>query len=309
MAVKPAHARYIKLGPGDAWCKAAFEGNQVHFGHTETPHELCLEGDWGEITRRLVAAGHTQSKATDYTREIRDFYSFGSDCVWITFVDGRLWWAFADPEVYWLGPENKTHGARMRRTLAPWSDKDLRGAELQMDRLSSRLTLTASYRQTICRVKAEDYLFRRLNGDEEPIVAEARALQDGVVKVAATMIAALHWSDFEDLVDLIFARTGWQRVSRLGGTQKDIDLELKEPATGARAFVQVKSQAGQKELSDYISRWRVIGHYDHMFFVCHSPNGDLSAMHEPGVHVWARDRLADMAVRTGLFGWLTDRSM
>ena len=31
------------------------------------------------------------------------------------------------------------------------------------------------------------------------------------------MIAELHWADFEIMVDLIFARGGWQRTSVLGG--------------------------------------------------------------------------------------------
>ncbi|MBP0115736.1 hypothetical protein [Bradyrhizobium vignae] len=35
------------------------------------------------------------------------------------------------------------------------------------------LTKVASYRRTICAVKAQDYLLRRINGIEEPIVAKA----------------------------------------------------------------------------------------------------------------------------------------
>lgn len=60
------------------------------------------------------------------------------------------------------------------------------------------------------------------------------------------MIASLHWADFETLVDLMFARMGWQRVSRVGGSQKDTDLVLIQPATGEAAFVQVKSKAGKR---------------------------------------------------------------
>ena len=46
------------------------------------------------------------------------------------------------------------------------------------------------------------------------------------------------------MVDLIFARNGWQRVTDVGGSQKDIDLILMQPTTGEKAFVQVESRAG-----------------------------------------------------------------
>ncbi len=61
-------------------------------------------------------------------------------------------------------------------------------------------------------------------------------------------------------------------------------------------------------LDDYIGRFRRSGTYDRMFFVCHSPAGTLSVDDTAGVHIWAGDRLADAAVKAGLFDWLTERS-
>jgi hypothetical protein len=142
----------------------------------------------------------------------------------------------------------------------------------------------------------------------EPIVVQAKNIQLKMIETAETMIAALHWADFEDMVDLIFARTGWQRQSRVGGTQKDIDIDLLEPATGARAFVQVKSRSSQKELEGYIDIWKSIGGYEHMFFVCHSPTTALDSRDEPAVHIWTRRTLADKAISVGLFEWLIERS-
>jgi hypothetical protein len=129
-----------------------------------------------------------------------------------------------------------------------------------------------------------------------------------MVAVAAEMIAALHWADFETLVDLIFARSGGQRISRVGGTQKDVDLILEQPTTGEKAFVQVKSKAGQAVLDNYVDRFRRRGADEQWFFVCHSPKGALNADDESRLHVWAGDRLADAAVRAGLFDWLTERT-
>ncbi len=174
--------------------------------------------------------------------------------------------------------------------------------------MSTLLTQVAGYRQTICRIKPEGYLLRRINAVEEPVVARAHEVRSAMVAVAAEMIAGLHWADFETLVDLIFARSGWQRVSRVGGTQKDVDLILEQPTTGEKAFVQVKYKAGQAVLDDYVDRVRRSGTYQRIFFVCHSPKGALSADNESRLHVWAGDRLADAAVRAGLFDWLTERT-
>jgi hypothetical protein len=93
-----------------------------------------------------------------------------------------------------------------------------------------------------------------------------------------------------------------------GENLTDVDLILEQPATGEKTFVQVKSKAGQAVLDDYVDRFRRSGTYDRMFFVCHSPKGTLSTDDDAKLHVWAGGRLADTAVRAGLFDWLTERT-
>jgi hypothetical protein len=307
--INPQTFRYIKLGRGGAWAQSCFAEGQIQFGYRAAPHEVCQRGDWDAIHRLLVEAGRSPAKASDGVREIRDFYSLGADCLWITFADGRLWWALAQPEVIWSGASNDGgSGPRFRRTIGGWRNESIHGEPLRIDQLNSKLTQVAAYRQTICRVKVEAYLVRRINGIEEPIVARARELRSDMAAVAAEMIADLHWADFETLVDLIFARSGWQRVSRVGGEQADTDLVLEQPTTGERAFVQVKSKAGQAVLDDYVGRyWRASG-YDRFFFVCHSPKTELATDSDPRLHVWAGERLADATVQAGLFDWLVERS-
>ena len=306
--INPQEIRYIKLGRGGGWAQPSFERSELHFGYRTVSHDLCLQGDWDAVVRTLTAEGRSLGKARDGTREVRDFYTLGSDCLWITFADGHLWWAFAEPEVTWLGVEEDGQGARMRRTVDGWHKVNIQGEPLRIDDLSTRLTQVAAYRQTVCSVKASDYLLRRINGIEEPVVARAREARSAMIAVAIEMIAGLHWADFETLADLIFARAGWQRISRVGGTQADTDLVLEQPTTGETAFVQVKSKAGQAVLDDYIGRFRRRGTYDRLFFICHSPAGTLSVDDTAGVHIWAGDRLADVAVKAGLFDWLTERS-
>ena len=76
--------------------------------------------------------------------------------------------------------------------------------------------------------------------------------REAMLDVTVDALKLLDWRDFETLVDLIFARSGWNRVSAVGGNQKLIDLE--QSMTRERAAVQVKSQANQKALDDYTRR-------------------------------------------------------
>ncbi len=307
--IDPKDIRYIKLGAGGKWVQVSIDRSEIHFSHRTVPHELCRRGDWDSVVECLVTGGRSPAKAKDAAREIRDFYTLGPDCLWITFADGHLWWAFAETEVVWLGSEEDGRGARMRKTVDGWRKANIKGEPLRTDHLSTKLTQVAAYRQTICRVKEADYLMRRINAVGEPVVARAGEARQAVVAVASELIAGLHWADFETLVDLIFARSGWQRVSRVGGKQADVDLVLEQPATGETAFVQVKSKAGQSVLDDYIGRFRRGEIYDRMFFVCHSPKGESLVVDGANLHVWTGDRLADAAVKAGLFDWLVERAM
>ena len=112
--INPEEFRYIKLGRGGSWAQPAFERGELHFGYRTVSHDLCLrgvQGDWEAVTRFLTEAGRSLGKARDGVREIRDFYTLGSDCLWITFAEGHLWWAFAEPEVTWLGMAEDGQGS------------------------------------------------------------------------------------------------------------------------------------------------------------------------------------------------------
>lgn len=311
-SIAPAQVRYIKLGQKNAWARASLDRGEIHFGYKTVPHDVCLTGDWEHLTRNFKAVdGKREGKAKDCTRELRDFYEMGADCLWITFADDHLWWAFAKPGVTWLGEERDGRGARFRTTIGTWRNTDINGNPLRIQELSSRLTQVAAYRQTICRVAASDYLIRRINGIEEPVLIQARKAREAMRTAASEMIEKLHWADFETMVDLIFARSGWRRVSRLGGTQKDVDLILDLPTTGERAAVQVKSKADQALVDRCVETMSRGGAYDRVFFVCHSARSELAlADTDPSdtkAHLWTGSALADAALGAGLFDWLMER--
>jgi len=129
-----------------------------------------------------------------------------------------------------------------------------------------------------------------------------------MTEIADRLIRNLHWRDFEILCDLIFARSGWQRIAELGGLQKDTDLVLAQATTGERAFVQIKSASNQTELDRYVERYDADSNFDRMFFVCHSPKGTLHASASKPVHLWTGQATARQAVAAGLFDWLMQKA-
>lgn len=304
--LRPSQIRYIKLGAGGSFARQCLAQGELQLGYHEVPHEPCAGGDWEAMLRHLQAVRRTPGKAKDSTREVQDFYTLGSDCLWITFADGFLWWGFAESEVRMMAGASPPLASRARKIIGGWRNTSLSGAPLPMSELTTRLTQVANYRGTICAVRAGDYLLGKINGEEQPVLATATAARRAMIASAKAMIAELHWADFEVMVDLIFARGGWQRVSRLGGTMADIDLLIEQPTLGETASVQVKSRASQPVLEEHIAYFAASG-LSRTFFVCHSPEGALAINGAAGVHLWTGEHLAEIAVKSGLFDWLMDR--
>ena len=299
-------SRYIKLGGKGQWNEISLQNGELHFGYGNVPHELALTLDREQIKKYLIKNGRDAQRASEETRQVVDFYSLDASCVWITFSQGYMWWTFADPEVTWLG-KPAGHGDRMRKSIGGWRNTDTNKVPLRMQTLSTRLTQIANYRRTICTVEATDYLMRRINGVQEPIILQANKARDALLSVTAEAITTLHWRDFEILVDVVFARSGWHRASTVGGLQTTHDLVLEQPTTKERAAVQVKSQTTQQVLDKYIQQCDQTGTFSRIFFVCHSPKGPLVAPDRPDVHVWAGREFASTVLRLGLHEWVLER--
>lgn len=298
--VAPNEIRYIKLGANNGWANHCIQNDRIEFGHHSVPHHLAASGNW-EGVRRSWGGEISRNKVS----EVRDFYTLGADCLWITFANGHLWWAFAQEYVTPNQTQSSAQGSRYRKVIGSWKSTDVQGNPLRLDDLSSKLTKTAAYRQTICRVEAKDYLLRLINGEEEPGVALAKTKRAEFADALVPLIQSLHQNDFEILTDLLFSRLGWVRISKLGGTQKDTDLVLEQPATQERALVQVKSSADQGVLDNYAERFADMNP-EKSFFVCHSPRGQLQAKN--GVTIWSGGRLAERVIQAGLTDWLLARS-
>lgn len=310
MRLEPNQVRYIKLGPGGGWWPVCRDRAEIHFGFTDEPHDEAASGDWDAVWKRWFEIRGDRTKASNDTREIRDFYSLGENDLWVTIEEGYLWWAFAGREMFLTDGETATYGARYRKLIGKWSNQSLGGRSLTIRNISGKLTMLAGYRRTICSVREKDYLLRLLNDDRDPdVLAAIEAEQEFALRLYR-LIQKLTWQDFEILTDLMFARAGWRRATELGRHQKSIDLELEHPATSERAVVQVKSAAGQQALDDFALACEPRHDVRHIFFVCHSPFMPLKpapvAPHQR-LHVWSMMSLSTAVLESGLARWVQDR--
>jgi hypothetical protein len=122
------------------------------------------------------------------------------------------------------------------------------------------------------------------------------------------MVRRLHWKDVELLIDLVFAWTGWTRISVLGATQKDIDMEVRNLTADEIAFVQVKSSADQKALNHYIEQFEAQrDRYARMIFAVHTPHGLTPPTDDGRVQVWTGEYIARLVVGLGLGEWVESR--
>ena len=178
------------------------------------------------------------------------------------------------------------------------------GRRLFLSEIPGDISQLQGFRGTVCSVKASEGLNRLLDGERRPAHAAVSHAVDSLAKEVSAAIQSLHWKDFETLVDLLFRHAGWRRLSVLGETMKDVDLELEEPITGERYQVQIKSSAGAPEF--LACRDDFAGHgYRKLFFVVHSPHPSLTSdLANESVELIMPDRLGRMIVDAGLVTWI-----
>jgi hypothetical protein len=174
--------------------------------------------------------------------------------------------------------------------------------------LPGTVSAAAGFRATVAKPKAWETILRIIRDEQDPDAIKAANARASYVAAIDNMVRRLHWKDFELLIDLVLARTGWTRISDLGGTQKDVDMEVGNSTADEIAFVQVKSSADQAELNRYIDRFDLQSdRYARMIFAVHTPHGSIPATDDPRVQVWTGERIAQLVVRLGLGEWIESR--
>ncbi|PZP38463.1 MAG: hypothetical protein DI585_07310 [Pseudomonas fluorescens] len=303
-------ARYIKLGEKGRWEDLGLSDGTLRLQFFDVPHELGRQRDIPAITQLYVNQGRDPGTARKFANQVADFYDSDPEVLWLTFAHGYLWWAFAEPEVHYLGNNPSLYaetGSRYRHTKGPWCKTALTGEELTLESLPGPLRATAGTRNAICDIHPDmlEALLRRINGEVDPLMAKAQATREAALETMRDLMKRLNHEDFEVFVDLTFSRLGWQRIGALGKTQKTVDMQLLLPATGERSFVQVKSRTTPAELASYVEDFQRRGE-QRMYYAYHTSSRPLSTT-EPGVTLLDVDALAEMAWRGGLFDWLLHR--
>lgn len=295
---------YIKLGRGGAWEADSIQSGKLRLGWSHQSIEDINARQWDLIAEQLREEHKGKPHvATNDLNRLRDIVHSGADDLWITFHHAKLWWTRLAP-----GPVERDATSKFRRTRQPWSDRSENGRLLVVNELPGKIAQLQGFRGTVCRVQHTDLLRRVLEGSRSPLsseIASQRAILAGHLGKA---IAELHWKDFETLVDLVFRDSGWVRVSVLGQHAKAYDLELREPITGDRYVVQVKSRATLADLEATVSNFSP-DDYRRVFFVVHSPAQDLTTAENLPEHVEivSPARLAELAVDAGLTNWIEDK--
>ena len=305
--INPQKIRFIKLGEKGRWETSCLQEKTLRLGY-ESPHYADeLAGNWKAVRSFWLAERRgDEGAATRDVNQIRDFYELNEDDVWITFHTGRLYWCRASKDVVKLGD-----GSRIRRTVQGWSSTDVNGRQLRVENIDGRVTKVQGYRGTICSLETlevQKYLVRKINGLGVSEVERARRSLHVLQARIQHLIKGLWWHDFELLIDLVLAKSGWQRFSVMGKTQKDIDLDLYSPTTRKRAFVQIKSSTNKEELLDYVRKFQSYPDFDEMYFIYHTSHSDLSVIAVgPHIHVWGLDQISSLVIGAGLVEWLINK--
>jgi len=304
--IAPENVRYIKLGSGGDWEKWCIENNAIRLGYESPYHNESKSGQW-EILKDywLKARNGNQGAATRDINQIRDFYELSENDLWITFHQRKLYWCRAAEQV-----EELEDGSRVRKAIGGWSCENMKGQTLAIENIDGRVTKVQGFRGTICWVEQQDYLVGKINGELQPNVENAKQYLVALKNSIKDLIQGLWWNDFELLIDLIFSNSGWQRISVLGKTEKDIDLDIFSPVTQRRAFVQIKSSADANTFRKYVERFAEYEQYDEMYFVVHTAGDDLRAVlsDQPNIHLMDLDRISDLVINAGLINWLITKN-
>jgi hypothetical protein len=286
------------------WEKECLETGILRFGYKETPFAAAVSGDWDTVRKVWLAIREDEGTATRDVTQIRNFFEAAENVLWVTFYGSLLWWCFAKPGV----KQHQDGQGSYRETVDGWRSTDINGEKLSSEKLSGNLLKVQAFRGTICEINTFDYLKRKLNGETLPEVEEATQAEHHMVQKIIPLMRLLTWQDFELLVDLVFANSGWRRVGQLGKTQKTVDIELMLPTTKERAFVQIKSAAGKHDLTEYQSLFQKYGAFDKMFFIWHSGVvSDADNIEDDHVVCIGPERLSRMVFDAGLTSWLREK--
>lgn len=304
--ITATEAMYIKLGRGGEWAHDCLLKSQtLRLSYKGVSHDDCAAGRWDEVQKQIEHSKETISSGTVnfHLNQIKAFYEKGETTLWIAFHADKLWWCFSPPDVTGL-PD----GTKVRQVKGCWVATDIRGEALVTERLNGKVTAVQGFKATIGKIGELNYLVNRINGQVPPLVAAAQDALVALHQKLESVIQGLYWRDFETLIDLVFQRAGWQRISRVGGPKKTLDINLLSPITDEYFAVQVKSKANYTDFMAFQDAC-VDMEYTRYYFAVHTPSKELTHEKETDTfQLWLPNDIARMAARYGLIEWIIDKA-
>ena len=306
--------KYIKLGSGGKWAEHCIQNNRLRIGFDSGKKhvfEKCIENDWVGIERYWKQLGVGTAK--QHTNQMRQFFKADEYLTWITFHNNKMYYCGTGaPNAYQRLRDQFGFDVCERPTCnTGWRCTNINGEALNVTDLSSSLTKTSAFRQTICNFSpdVEKYIDRLINCREDELRLAYFAQKSALLKIISNAIKRLHWKDFEILSDLIFTRNGLQRIGEIGGPQKFFDLCYVEPMTGNHYYVQVKIKCSKKQIMDYQSKSHDYSTQNTKFIFVTSSKIDNPFPNDLFFDLWSSDQIAEKVYNTGLHDWILARAM
>jgi hypothetical protein len=285
--------------------------------------EACTRRDETAVKAELRRRAEKGPEASveDAFRQVHEVWWDDGRTLWITFHHRRMYYARLDPNrprEKASGVNGAPAGSRHYLDADGWRSETLDGTHrpLLKDDLAGHLGMVTQYRGTVCAPRDEDYVLRRIQGLDSEVSVNARTVIGSLEQHIQKMLGELTPGDFEVLVDMVFAASGWRRTGATGGTIEGVDLVLVRSSTGGaavdplapvghneRVAVQVKMDANQKVFDEYakILTGDAAAYTRALFVHC---NGDIANTHPARMDVVGPSRLAPMVLDAGLTRWL-----
>ena len=306
--------KYIKLGSGGKWAEHCIQNNRIRVGFDagkKYVFEKCINDDWAGIERYWKDLGIGTAK--QHTNQMRQFFEADERIIWITFYNNKLYYCrTGEPNTFQrLRDEFGSDTCERPTCNNGWRCTNINGKVLNVTELSSSLTKTSAFRQTICNFSpdVEKYIDRLINCREDELSLAYSDQKSALLKTITNAITRLHWKDFEILSDLIFTRNGLKRVGAIGGPQKFFDLCYVEPMTGNQYFVQVKIKCSKKQILEYKSKSRDYASQNSKFIFVTGSRLDNPIPNDCYFDLWSGEQVAERVYNTGLQEWILSRAM
>lgn len=298
-------AYFIKMGRKGVWEESAIKEGKIRIGWRDIKLDDIQQERWDKIKKEIRTLSKNDGSASMDFNALRNIYDADSNTLFITFYGGKL---------YWCKPKKtgvkvlQDHISKYRPVNGEWQCCNINGEILDLSKVPGKISKVQRFSGTCCQVHELETLYRLINGlhsEEYKAIEKARKQLTNEVKRGITL---LHPKEFELLVELIFRQSGWRRVSVLGESLKDIDLELEDPITLDRYMVQVKSESNVKEFKEYAARYneQYKDKFRYFYYVVHTTKEKLRSDDER-IKIVLPDELAKMVVSSGLVDWLLNK--